>query len=404
MMKNRKKVCVMSLALSLLLAATVLAEEPDIGSAEDHALIENGEPVGLIGGTGIIDGIAEEAEGGYILSQFETVEPAEESYDTIVLTDGVEVRVPDAYNTFLGVDGNYYVCPYREYEIPHVIFGMYSYSGQDFFDLLTYEVLNSCENATISETAQEVQIGEHQMKRIVYTYMMNGSLVRDTRLSMKVGDMFVVFGAKEAPQENATVGSLLEEVAGGLSLANTGTGPLPGNEQPNGREDVIQTSQQQYNFDIVFDQSVANYNGTWIPFDDSYQIYLPSYWVYYAVSDEERAQMVYYHCGNNGGDPLAGYATDMHIVVSKNQLGTQADMNDLVELLANTGYENVFLGRLNGMDAIAYNITEDNLVGFLFQSPKEPGCLITVEGYYIGSYTDSAVDMIQAALCSVCPV
>lgn len=396
-----KKFCAAGLGLSLIMATNLYADEIVVPSSE-HIIAEAGEAAGLIGGAGIVDCIAEDEEPAGSQAQFEVVEPQEESYDTCVLADGIEVKVPDSYNTFLGSDGNFYVCPYRDYEIPYVMFGIYSYSGDDFFDLLTPEVISSCENGAVAEEEKDVQIGDYTMKKIVYSYDFQGNVVIDTRLSMKVGNMFVIFGSKECPQTNVMLGSLLEEVASGLSVsqAETGTGSLP---PAPGEIEVQADNQADYAFDLTFDQGWASYQGIWIPFDNSYQLYLPKHWVYYDISEEEKACNVYYHCGNDGGDIIVG-DTDVHIVVSRGQVGPDFDMQQMAANLAQNGYENVFFGKVNGMEAIAYEITQSNLVGFFFQSPNEPGIVISVEGYYNGADNTVAANMVQTIVFSVSSV
>lgn len=381
-MNRWKKIMALSFGVGIALTGIAAAEEFPVTPASEYQVSDNHEPAGLIGGSGIVDGISEDVNTPGMVAGFDASGTSQGSFDTFILADGIEVTVSDAYTNFAGQDGNFYVCPYREYEIPYVMFGMYSYSGDDFYDVLTPEVYNACEDAEVTTPSHTVQVGDYTMQEIVYNYTLSGNSIVDRRLSIKVDDMFIVFGSKECSNLNLTLGYLLDEVAGGLKIEG---------EAP------------EYDFDIAFDSSWANYQGKWINFDDSYQIYLPAYWIRYDLTEEDLAKNTYFHCGNSTGDNIVGNI-DVHAVVCKSQVTDDFSFEGMADTLANVGYENVFIGKVNDIEVIAYELTHMNLIGFFFQSPNEPYAVISVEGYYSGDKNIAADQMVQAIVCSVSPI
>ena len=52
---------------------------------------------------------------------------------------------------------------------------------------------------------------------------------------------------------------------------------------------------------VLFDETKASYSGTWVPFQDGFQLYLPSDWSTYELTQEDTDQGVLYIAGDTSG-------------------------------------------------------------------------------------------------------
>lgn len=110
--------------------------------------------------------------------------------------------------------------------------------------------------------------------------------------------------------------------------------------------------------EIVFDETTAAYEGTWLTFDDDgFMVYLPSDWIDADVTDEMAASGTYY----------AATSADGAYAMTVSYAETEATTNDeIAAQLTEAGYENVTQLNLNGIDVVGYDITEQDVSGMTF--------------------------------------
>ena len=97
---------------------------------------------------------------------------------------------------------------------------------------------------------------------------------------------------------------------------------------------------------ITFSQDTVGYAGTWVPFEDGFQLYLPSDWDVYNVTEEQSQQGVLYIAGDSSGAETApgisvvwaysdGAETIEEVAAAIGQGGYQVD--DIVSILPDRG-------------------------------------------------------------------
>ena len=125
--------------------------------------------------------------------------------------------------------------------------------------------------------------------------------------------------------------------------------------------------------DAAFDAAEAGYAGAWVPFEDGFQLYLPSDWVYRPVTEAQAAAGLFYAAGTGEGvAPAAGVA------VSWMRAGSVAGPVELARELSALGAENVRPETRNGIPAVAFEKAADGYRGLSFFHPEYAGYVLTV--------------------------
>ncbi len=150
---------------------------------------------------------------------------------------------------------------------------------------------------------------------------------------------------------------------------------------------------------IAFTEAAAGFRGTWVPFRDGFQIYLPSEWVYYVLDDQETAKGVLYHAGNDGRDSLVG-AARMDVVVCYNEAGQLRTLGDL-EAKLSANYTGVQKIGINGIPCVTYESAQGDYRGVAFFHPSNPNYVFTVSVSPFGANDQNVSDVGSAILCSL---
>ncbi len=126
--------------------------------------------------------------------------------------------------------------------------------------------------------------------------------------------------------------------------------------------------------EIIFDETTAPYEGTWLTFDDDgFMIYLPTDWIDAEITDEMAESGTYY----------AATSADGAYAMTVSYAETEATTNDeIAAQLTEAGYENVAQVNFNGIDVVGYDITEQDVTGMTFADGEG--------GMYVFSFTPAS--------------
>ena len=147
--------------------------------------------------------------------------------DTIQVGD-MTIQVEEDVMFSRGDDGFYYLYP--DYEgIPYVMFGTYDLTEDVFFEAFTNLMKDNYEDLVVTQEPEEITAANGRVwHRMVYEYTVSGFTVVDTRVYAAAGDTLYMFGSKEVPEIDYTVGDLLYEAIDNLEIqgdeGNKGTG------------------------------------------------------------------------------------------------------------------------------------------------------------------------------------
>ena len=276
------------------------------------------------------------------------------SSDVVALDDlGISVA-PSDYVAIQQVDGFVYIYTQETDCIPYVIVGYYDMVAEDFASQFTQYMTESYENLQVMSPEAAVTVGDREYTYIQYSYSVSGYTVRDSRLFLPENGRTYMFGAKEIPELSLYVGSNLEEVAGSFAYLaggdsdyakhvdstrsvvsdaqatvdniedtvgdiveeqgsgdsnmaggtvgdNSGTAGGSAGGTTSGTEDSDVSDSSAGYSSITFSQDKANYEGTWVPFEDGFQLYLPSAWNTYELTEDQVNQGVLYLAGDASG-------------------------------------------------------------------------------------------------------
>ena len=118
--------------------------------------------------------------------------------------------------------------------------------------------------------------------------------------------------------------------------------------------------------EYTFDESKSDFEGTWVTFADAYQVYLPSYWNYYNLTDQEKQEGILYKA--------EGESEDIAVVINYTDVDNGTEENamsneDLSENCKNAGYRDVEQVSVNGITGVSCNIPDEDisLMAFLNQ-------------------------------------
>lgn len=367
------------------------------------------------------------------------------SSDVVALDDlGISVA-PSDYVAIQQVDGFVYIYTQETDCIPYVIVGYYDMVAEDFASQFTQYMTESYENLQVISPEAAVTVGDREYTYIQYSYSVSGYTVRDSRLFLPENGRTYMFGAKEIPELSLYVGSNLEEVAGSFAYLaggdsdyakhvdstrsvvpdaqatvdniedtvgdiveeqssgdsniaggtvgdNSGTAGGSAGGTTSGTEDSDVSDSSAGYSSITFSQDKANYEGTWVPFEDGFQLYLPSAWNTYELTEDQVNQGVLYLAGDASGADTAPAVS----VVWAYSDGAET-INDLATAIHQGGYQVDDLVSINGIPCVSYRLEDGDCSAIMFFHPTNKDYVFCVTAT---QYTAN-VDMICSILTSL---
>ena len=366
------------------------------------------------------------------------------SADVIALDDlGISVA-PSDYVAIQQVDGFVYIYTQEVDCIPYVIAGCYDMAAEDFASQFTRYMEGSYEDLQVTSPEAAVTVGDREWTYIQYSYSVSGYTVRDSRLFFPENGKTYMFGAKEIPELSLFVGSNLEEtagsfaylaggdsdyakhvdstrsvvsdaqatvddiedtvgdilqqgsgdsnIAGGTIGDNSGTAGGSAGGTTSGTEDSDVSGSSAGYSSITFSQDKANYEGTWVPFEDGFQLYLPSAWNTYELTEDQVNQGVLYLAGDASGADTAPAVS----VVWAYSDGAET-INDLATAIRQGGYQVDDLVSINGIPCVSYRLEDGDCSAIMFFHPTNKDYVFCVTAT---QYTAN-VDMICSILTSL---
>ena len=367
------------------------------------------------------------------------------SSDVVALDDlGISVA-PSDYVAIQQVDGFVYIYTQETDCIPYVIVGYYDMVAEDFASQFTQYMTESYEDLQVMSPEAAVTVGDREYTYIQYSYSVSGYTVRDSRLFLPENGRTYMFGAKEIPELSLYVGSNLEEVAGSFAYLaggdsdyakhvdstrsvvpdaqatvdniedtvgdiveeqgsgdsniaggtvgdNSGTTGGSAGGTTSGTEDSDVSDSSAGYSSITFSQDKANYEGTWVPFEDGFQLYLPSAWNTYELTEDQVNQGVLYLAGDASGADTAPAVS----VVWAYSDGAET-INDLATAIRQGGYQVDDLVSINGIPCVSYRLEDGDCSAIMFFHPTNTDYVFCVTAT---QYTAN-VDMICSILTSL---
>ena len=113
------------------------------------------------------------------------------------------------------------------------------------------------------------------------------------------------------------------------------------------------------------------YDGTWVPFEAGFDLYLPTDWNVLEVSEENSANGIFFMVSPQENADEA----EAILSVQMNDL-TGAELSDIAAGYVESGFTDVGYANVNGIDCVLYDDEADGLQGFSFLG--ESGTLYTV--------------------------
>ena len=366
------------------------------------------------------------------------------SSDVIALDDlGISVA-PSDYVAIQQVDGFVYIYTQEVDCIPYVIAGCYDMAAEDFASQFTRYMEDSYEDLQVTSPEAAVTVGDREWTYIQYSYSVSGYTVRDSRLFFPENGRTYMFGAKEIPELSLYVGSNLEETAGSFAYLaggdsdyakhvdstrsvvsdaqatvdniedtvgdiveqgsgdsnsaggtvgdNSGTAGGSAGGTTSGTEDSDVSDSSAGYSSITFSQDKANYEGTWVPFEDGFQLYLPSAWNTYELTEDQVNEGVLYLAGDVSGADTAPAVS----VVWAYSDGAET-INDLATAIRQGGYQVDDLVSINGIPCVSYRLEDGDCSAIMFFHPTNKDYVFCVTAT---QYTAN-VDMICSILTSL---
>ena len=367
-----------------------------------------------------------------------------DSSEVVALDDlGISIS-PSDYAAIQQEDGFVYVYTQEKGSIPYVIVGYYDVTADDFASQFTQYMTESYEDLQVMSPEAAVTVGDREWTYIQYSYSVSGYTVRDSRLFLPENGRTYMFGAKEIPELSLFVGSNLEEIAGSFAYLaggdsdyakhvdstrsvvsdaqatvdniedtvgdilqqgsgdsniaggtvgdNSGTAGGSAGGTTSGTEDSDVSGSSAGYSSITFSQDKANYEGTWVPFEDGFQLYLPSAWNTYELTEDQVNQGVLYLAGDTSGEDTAPAVS----VVWAYSDGAET-INDLATAIRQGGYQVDDLVSINGIPCVSYRLEDGDCSAIMFFHPTNKDYVFCVTAT---QYTAN-VDMICSILTSL---
>ncbi|MDD2958648.1 MAG: hypothetical protein PHE06_14140 [Lachnospiraceae bacterium] len=110
--------------------------------------------------------------------------------------------------------------------------------------------------------------------------------------------------------------------------------------------------------EVEFDETTASYEGTWVPFEAGFQLYIPSDWNIMEVSEENAANGIVFQSG-------AADDSGWNMAVTATALPEEYDIETLAAELDAT-YPGVQTAVFNDIEVAAYAIEDQAVMGIAF--------------------------------------
>ena len=117
---------------------------------------------------------------------------------------------------------------------------------------------------------------------------------------------------------------------------------------------------------ITFSQDTVGYAGTWVSFEDGFQLYLPSDWDVYNVTEEQSQQGVLYIAGDSSG---AETAPGISVVWAYSD-GAET-IEEVAAAIGQGGYQVDDIVSINGIPCVSYRIEESDCSAIMFFHPTK---------------------------------
>ena len=357
--------------------------------------------------------------GGGIDAGLPALAESEPSKDTrtIALDDiGISVDA-ERYASVRQDDGFVYIYTKSDESIPYVIIGSYDLDAESFPDAFTRYMADEYDDLDTNLVEEGVEINGMTFDKAVYAYDIGGYAAVDTRLFTGLNGRTYMFGTKEVPELGYTVDAgFLEEVAGSFrmlaggdddyeyhvdaerSLTESFPADMPEPETPEAEQTEAAGAQTAPGAGdgIEFSEDMAPYEGVWCPFEDGFQLYLPSSWSTFIVSDDMKANGCLYQAGDEAAvtGSTAPYVEVNYLDVSPYGYTTT---DSIVSDLAASGYTVDETINVNGIECVAYHMDTPDLGGLMFYGPKDKNFVFAVVAHNYASYEDT----LAPVLCSL---
>ena len=366
------------------------------------------------------------------------------SSEVIALDDlGISIA-PGSYVSIEQADGFVYIYTQEANSIPYVIVGCYNLTADDFGDQFTQYMGEEYSDVQVISQERTVTLNGRNFSCIQYSYGVGGYTVQDTRLFAAENGKTYMFGAKEVPELSYYVGSVLEETAGSFanlaggdsdyakhvdstrSVTSDGMDAVDNIESTVG--DIIEqggagndtssggtvgniggvsssVEDAQTNADpssddsgsdtqmgsITFSQDTVGYAGTWVPFEDGFQLYLPSDWDVYNVTEEQSQQGVLYIAGDSSG---AETAPGISVVWAYSD-GAET-IEEVAAAIGQGGYQVDNIVSINGIPCVSYRIEESDCSAIMFFHPTNKQYLFCVTGVGYAANVDTICSILTS--------
>ena len=367
------------------------------------------------------------------------------SSEAIALDDlGISIA-PGSYISIEQTDGFVYVYTQESGTIPYVIVGCYNITAEDFTDQFTQYMAQEYSDLQVTSQESMITLNDREFSCIVYSYNVGGYVVQDTRLFFAENGNTYMFGAKEIPELSYYVGSTLEETAGSFAhLAggdsdytkhvdstrsvtsdtaasdpiediestvsdvlkqggagnDTASGGTVGNiggvsssveDGQTGADSSDGSGDGTQMGSITFSQDTVGYAGTWVPFEDGFQLYLPSDWDVYNVTEEQSQQGVLYIAGDSSG---AETAPGISVVWAYSD-GAET-IEEVAAAIGQGGYQVDDIVSINGIPCVSYRIEESDCSAIMFFHPTNRQYLFCVTGVGYAANVDTICSILTS--------
>ena len=361
---------------------------------------------------------------------FETAQNEEQAQAVgeVIALDDLSISIQAAGYSLIeqDEDGFVYVHTMPESSVPYVIIGKYDIALDDIVDAFTAYMAKSYDDLDVDSIDETLKVGDAACTKVVYQYEASGYQFLDTRMFVESGSNTFMFGSKEVPEIDYMlpegylegIAQSMQFLAGGYDdydlhvmegLSLEGSGTLAGafSDQGTGsttakgedpQVDVIVDPAPEPGGEggIVFDESVAAYDGSWLQFEDGFALYLPNSWEEYEVSAEERESGVLFYAYDPSRAKNPAYVEVDWFANDGSYQSVDQIASDLE--LAGCDVEGVL--NINGIDCAVYSNAEGDLGGLMFFHPMtDDYVIIIVTGSYSANFdTDATI------LCSLSPI
>lgn len=365
------------------------------------------------------------------------------SADVIALDDlGISIA-PGSYVSIEQADGFVYIYTQEANSIPYVIVGCYNLTADDFSDQFTQYMGQEYSDVQVISQERTVTLNGRDFSCIQYSYGVGGYTVQDTRLFAAENGKTYMFGAKEVPELSYYAGSVLEETAGSFAYLaggdsdyakhvdstrsvtsdgmdavdniestvgdiieqggagnDTASGGTVGNiggvsssveDAQTGADSSDGSGDGTQMGSITFSQDTVGYAGTWVPFEDGFQLYLPSDWDVYNVTEEQSQQGVLYIAGDSSG---AETAPGISVVWAYSD-GAET-IEEVAAAIGQGGYQVDDIVSINGIPCVSYRIEESDCSAIMFFHPTNRQYLFCVTGVGYAANVDTICSILTS--------